>query len=98
MLAVLLLLIAGQALPQLARADAAPTVGEKWPYHGVIFGAGEWTTTSAGLGTATSDAALRAAVLSGASTIRLIPTWYMDSPNTTRVYQALPTEAQGASS
>ena len=39
MLAVLLLLIAGQALPQLARADAAPTVGEKWPYHGVIFGA-----------------------------------------------------------
>lgn len=58
-----------------------------WAYHGVVFGAGEWSSVDAPLGSAAADASLRAAIASGASSIRLIPTWYTDGENSTTVYR-----------
>eukprot|EP01043_Picozoa_sp_COSAG02_P083587 COSAG02_NODE_21575_length_782_cov_1.898975_1_plen_246_part_10 len=52
-----------------------------------MFGGGEWSSVDAPLGTAAADTSLRAAIASGASTIRLIPTWYTDGENSTVVYR-----------
>lgn len=52
-----------------------------------MFGGGEWSSVDAPLGSAAADVSLRAAIASGASTIRLIPTWYTDGENSTVVYR-----------
>ena len=82
------------AAAMLAAASAAAPAAP-WAYHGVVFGAGEWSSTDAPLGSARSDESLRAAIASGASAIRLIPTWYTDDTNATSVYRAPNTTAQG---
>ena len=58
-------------LPPTTARQAAPA---PWRYHGVVFGGGEWSSADAPLGSAASDSSLRAAIASGASAIRLIPT------------------------
>jgi len=69
--------------------ELAPTApaAAPWAYHGVVFGGGEWSSVDAPLGSAGAEASLRAAIASGASTIRLIPTWYTDGENSTSVYR-----------
>ena len=84
MLARFAVVLLGCLLPPATPSAAPP----RWDYHGVVFGGGEWSSADAGLGTAPADTALRAAVASGASAIRLIPTWYTDSPNSTAIYRA----------
>ena len=62
---------AASAVPPTPLGQAGPA---PWQYHGVVFGGGEWSSVNAPLGSAASDASLRAAVASGASAVRLIPT------------------------
>jgi hypothetical protein len=82
---LVLLLLSG---PTTAGLSHVGTPARRWDHHGVVFGGGEWSSTDAPLGSARADASLRAALESGASTIRLIPTWYTDSsPNSTKVYR-----------
>ena len=68
---------------------------EPFEYNGVVFGGGEWSTPDTSLGTASSASSLRAAVASGASSVRLIPTWYTDSSDSTTLYRN-PTTASNA--
>ena len=79
----------------LVPAVAAAAAAAPWEYHGVVFGAGEWSSTDAPLGSSRADSSLHAAIASGASTIRLIPTWYIDGPNSTSVYRAKNDTAEG---
>ena len=65
----------------------APTTGA-WNYHGVVFGGGEWGADGAALGSGGANASLQAAVAqAGVTTIRLIPTWFVDNINTTAIYR-----------
>jgi hypothetical protein len=91
MLALLPAAVAAAAGATTADTAASPP----WEYHGVVFGAGEWSSTDAPLGSARADSSLHAAIASGAGTIRLIPTWYTDGPNSTSVYRAKNGTAEG---
>lgn len=83
------------ALLTATAATAATAAANPWEYHGVVFGGGEWSSADAPLGSARADSSLHAAVASGASTVRLIPTWYTDGLNSTSVYRARNTTAEG---
>ena len=76
---------------QRAPAGVQPRDASKsrvWGYHGVVFGGGEWGAEGVALGSGGANASLQAAVAeAGVSTIRLIPTWFVDNINTTAIYR-----------
>ena len=80
----------------LLHSDSHGTAPPKWEYHGVVFGGGEWSTIDAAFGTPAAKQSLRAAVAAGASSVRFLQTFYVDTVNSTVIYRNAPLAAAPA--
>ena len=83
-------------LPELALTLACCVRVCAWQHNGVVFGSGEWSAPSSNEHDAAES--LSAAIASGASSIRLAPTWFQDNVSSTGVYRGTGSSSPGAKS